>query len=40
MTPEDYLASKAINLPIPQGVVKVVSMEDALKAVKIAKGNT
>lgn len=40
MTPEDYLASKQINLPIPQGVVELVSMKDALKAVKMAKGET
>ena len=40
MTPEEYLASKQINLPIPQGVVELVSMKDALKAVKMAKGET
>ena len=40
MTPEDYLASKQITLPIPQGVVELVSMKDALKAVKMAKGET
>lgn len=38
MTPEDYLASKQIILPIPQGIVNLVSMKDALKAVKMAKG--
>lgn len=38
MTPEEYLASKQITLPIPQGVVELVSMKDALKAVKMAKG--
>lgn len=38
MTPEEYLASKQIILPIPQGVVELVSMKDALKAVKMAKG--
>lgn len=32
MTPEEYLASKQIILPIPQGVVELVSMKDALKA--------
>lgn len=40
MTPEEYLASKQITLPIPQGVVELVSMKDALKAVKMAKGET
>lgn len=40
MTPEDYLASKQITLPIPHGVVELVSMKDALKAVKMAKGET
>jgi len=40
MTPEEYLASKQITLPIPQGVVELVPMKDALKAVKIAKGET
>lgn len=40
MTPEDYLASKQITLPIPQGVVELVSMKDALKAVKMAKCET
>lgn len=38
MTPEEYLASKQIVLPIPQGVVELVPMKDALKAVKMAKG--
>lgn len=40
MTPEEYLASKQITLPVPQGVVELVSMKDALKAVKMAKGET
>ncbi len=38
MTPENYLASKQIILPIPQGIVELVSMKDALKAVKMARG--
>lgn len=38
MTTEEYLASKQITLPIPQGVVELVPMKDALKAVKMAKG--
>lgn len=38
MTPEDYLASKQIILPTPQGIVELVSMKDALKAVKMARG--
>lgn len=38
MTPEEYLASKQITLPIPQGVVELVSMKDALKAVRMARG--
>lgn len=37
MTPEEYLASKQIVLPIPQGVVELVSMKDALKAVNMAR---
>jgi len=37
MTPEEYLASKQITLPIPQGIVELVSMEDALKAVNMAR---
>lgn len=37
MTPEDYLASKQITLPTPHGVVELVSMKDALKAVKMTK---
>ena len=40
MTPEEYLVSKQITLPIPQGIVELVSMKDALKAVKMAKGET
>lgn len=40
MTPEEYLASKQITLPIPQGIVELVPMKDALKAVKMAKGET
>ena len=40
MTPEEYLASKQITLPVPQGVVELVPMKDALKAVKMAKGET
>ena len=40
MTPEEYLVSKQIVLPIPQGVVELVSMNDALKAVKMAKSET
>lgn len=38
MTPEEYLTSKQIILPIPQGIVELVSMKDALKAVKMARG--
>lgn len=38
MTPEEYLASKQITLPVPQGVVELVPMKDALKAVRMAKG--
>lgn len=38
MTPEEYLASKQITLPVPQGVMELVSMKDALKAVRMAKG--
>ena len=38
MIPEEYLASKQITLPIPQGVVELVSMKDALKAVRMAQG--
>lgn len=37
MTPEEYLASKQITLPVPQGVVEFVPMKDALKAVRMSK---
>ena len=37
MTPEGYLASKQIVLPTPKGIVELVSMEDALKAVNMAR---
>ena len=40
MTPEEYLASKQITLPIPQGVVELVPMKYALKAVNMAKCET
>ena len=31
------MASKQITLPIPQGIVELVPMKDALKAVRMAK---
>lgn len=37
MSKEEYFASKQITLTIPQGVVELVPMKDALKAVKMAK---
>lgn len=38
MTPEEYLATKAVTLPTRKGVVELVTMEDALHAVRMAKG--
>ena len=37
MTPEEYLASKQVILPIQKVIVELVSMKDALKAVNMAR---
>ena len=37
MTPEGFLASKQVTLPIPHGCVELVRMKDALEAVRMTK---
>ncbi len=37
MKPEEYLAEKQCNIPAPTGVITLVPMEDALKAIRKAR---